>query len=442
MARPLLAIVGRPNVGKSTLFNKIAGKRSAIVENYPGVTRDRLYADAEWCGYNFTLIDTGGLELNSVDIMWSEIRTQAITAVDTADVIVLVTDGKQGLMGDDEDVAKILRNSGKPIIVAVNKIDNIKEDNHYDFYSLGFGSVYPVSAEHGMGVGDLLDDVVSHFEREEFPATEALKIAIIGKPNAGKSSLVNKIVGYERVIVTDIAGTTRDAIDTPFTYEGKDFTIIDTAGIRRKRSIDENVEHYSVIRALAAVRRADVCFLVLDSSEEISEQDTRLAGYIHEQGKPSIIIMNKWDLIEKDTNTINKFQKKLQETLKFMDYFQSAYVSALTGKRVEKLLSLALEVYENASKRIPTGVLNDVIRDAVLLNEPPSYKGRKLKVMYVSETNVLPPEFVFFVNDSKLVHFSYERYLENTIRKAFSFKGTPIKLVFRNKSEDSLLNGG
>lgn len=438
MAKPLVAIVGRPNVGKSTFFNKLTGERKAIVENMPGVTRDRLYADTEWCGYKFTVIDTGGLELKSEDVMWSHIRNQAMSAIDTADVIVFMLDGKQGLLPDDEDVAAILRGSGKPVIVVVNKIDNIKDDNHYDFYSLGFSDVYAMSAEHSLGIGDVLDNIVSYFVKDEYIEENSLKIAIVGKPNAGKSSLVNKIVGYERVIVSDIAGTTRDAIDTPFNYNGKSYTLIDTAGIRRKRSIDEDVEHYSVIRALGAIRRADVAFIVMDTSTEISEQDVRLCGYVHEQGKPSLIIMNKWDLIEKDTHTIYKYEQNLKEALKFMDYFKSVYVSALTGKRIEKLITEAEEVYLSSIKRIPTGVLNDIIHDAVLLNEPPNYKGRKLKIYYVSQTNISPPEIVFFVNDFKLVHFSYRRYLENTLRKAFDFKGTPIRLVFRNKDEQDI----
>lgn len=437
MSKPLVAIVGRPNVGKSTFFNKLSKERKAIVENKPGVTRDRLYADVEWCGYSFMVVDTGGLELNSTDNMWKHIREQAYSAIETADVIIHIVDAKQGLMPDDEDVAKILRSSKKPVIVAVNKIDNPQDDNHYDFYSLGFSAVFPISSEHSKGFGDLLDETVSYFEKIEAEEDEeTIKIAVIGKPNAGKSSLVNKILGYERVIVSNVAGTTRDSIDTPFEVDGKKYTIIDTAGIRRKRSIDEDIEHYSVVRALASIRRADIVFVVIDSNEEISEQDIRLAGYVHEQGKPSLIIMNKWDLIEKDTHTVNKFEKTLAEKLKFMDYFQSAYISAKTGKRVEKLISQADYVYKNASNRLATGVINDIIQDAVRINEPPSFKGRRLKVFYVTQTGVCPPTFVFFVNDNRLIHFSYRRYLENTIRKAFPFEGTPIKLFFRAKNEN------
>lgn len=439
MAKPLVAIVGRPNVGKSTFFNKVTGARTAIVDNYPGVTRDRLYAEAEWCGYHFTLIDTGGLEINSEDVMWSQIRSQAITAIETADIIIHMVDAKQGLMPDDNEVAKILRQTKKPVIVVVNKIDNPQDDNHFDFYSLGFSSVYAISSEHSKGIGDVLDEVVSHFDRIEAEEDDSIRIAIIGRPNAGKSSIVNKIVGYERVIVTDIAGTTRDAIDTPFVYNDKKYTLVDTAGIRRKRSIDENLEHYSVIRALAAIRRADIVFVVLDAAREVSEQDIRLAGYVHEQGKPSLIVMNKWDLVDKDTFTINKFDGKLKEDLKFMDYFQSVYVSALSGKRIEKLIKLADEVYESASKRVSTGVLNDIIHDAILVNEAPSYKGKRLKIFYTSQTGTNPPQIVFFVNDANLLHFSYKRYLENTIRKAFGFKGTPIRLIFRNKNESDYI---
>lgn len=438
MAKPLVAIVGRPNVGKSTFFNKIAGQRKAIVDNFPGVTRDRLYADVEWCGYNFTVVDTGGLEMGSEDIMWAEIKSQAMTAIETADVIVHVVDGKQGLLPDDEEIAKILRLSNKPVLVVVNKIDNIEDDNHYDFYVLGFSSVYAVSAEHSKGLGDVLDEIVSHFDKIEDIEDDSLRISIIGRPNAGKSSIINKILGYERVIVTDIAGTTRDAIDTPLEYKGGKYTLVDTAGVRRKRSINEDVEHYSVVRALAAIRKSDVVFIVFDCSTDISEQDVRLAGYVHEQGKPSVIIMNKWDLIDKDTHTINQYEMQLKSSLKFMDYFQSVYVSALTGKRTDKLIDLAQEVYDSSCKRITTGLLNEVVQDAVMLSEPPSYKGRRLKIYYASQTSIKPPQFVFFVNDNRLLHFSYKRYLENTIRNAFEFKGTPIRLIFRNKREDDI----
>lgn len=435
--KPLVAIVGRPNVGKSTLFNKIVGKRVSIVEDYEGVTRDRLYCDAEWSGYSFTLIDTGGLDIKSEDKMWSHIREQARIAVDIANVIIFVVDGKGGITANDYEVATFLRNSKKPVVLAVNKLDNNEEHLIYDFYQLGIGDPIGVSAEQGAGVGDLLDEVVKDIERISPEESDgALNIAIVGKPNAGKSSITNRILGYDRVIVSDIAGTTRDAIDTTFEWNDQLFNIIDTAGIRKKSSVDEGVEQYSVLRSLAAIRRADVVFVVIDAAEGMSEQDVKICGYVHEQGKPSVIVMNKWDAVEKDTFTVNTFNLKLQTELKFMDYFVPLYVSAKTGQRVEKLLSAALEVYAESSKRIPTGVLNDIIRDAVVAVEPPSDNGKRLKILYVTQNSTNPPTFVFFVNDSKLMHFSYKRYLENTLRKTFVFKGTPIRLVIRSKSEE------
>lgn len=435
--KPLVAIVGRPNVGKSTLFNKIVGKRVSIVEDYEGVTRDRLYCDAEWSGYSFTLIDTGGLDIKSEDKMWSHIREQARIAVDIANVIIFVVDGKGGITANDYEVATFLRNSKKPVVLAVNKLDNNEEHLIYDFYQLGIGDPIGVSAEQGAGVGDLLDEVVKDIERISPEESDgALNIAIVGKPNAGKSSITNRILGYDRVIVSDIAGTTRDAIDTTFEWNDQLFNIIDTAGIRKKSSVDEGVEQYSVLRSLAAIRRADVVFVAIDAAEGMSEQDVKICGYVHEQGKPSVIVMNKWDAVEKDTFTVNTFNLKLQTELKFMDYFVPLYVSAKTGQRVEKLLSAALEVYAESSKRIPTGVLNDIIRDAVVAVEPPSDNGKRLKILYVTQNSTNPPTFVFFVNDSKLMHFSYKRYLENTLRKTFVFKGTPIRLVIRSKSEE------
>lgn len=438
--KPLVAVVGRPNVGKSTLFNKIVGKKISIVEDYEGVTRDRLYCDAEWCGYSFTLIDTGGLDIKSEDKMWSHIREQAQIAVDIANVIVFVVDGKGGITANDYEVASFLRNSKKPVLLAVNKLDNNEEHLIYDFYQLGIGDPIGISAEQGKGVADLLDEIVAQLEK--FSPDEAdkdiLNIAIVGKPNAGKSSMTNKILGYDRVIVSDIAGTTRDAIDTTFEWNGKKFNLIDTAGIRKKSSVDEGIEQYSVLRSLAAIRRADIVLIVIDSNEGMSEQDVKICGYVHEQGKPSVIVMNKWDLVEKDTFTINTFNQKLQTELKFMDYFVPIYVSAMTGQRVEKILEIAMNVYEEASKRIATGVLNDIIRDAVLAVEPPSHNGKQLKIYYVTQNSTNPPTFVFFVNDSKLLHFSYKRYLENTLRKTFEFKGTPIRLVVRNKNEEDL----
>lgn len=436
MTKPLVAVVGRPNVGKSTFFNRIVGQRISIVEDTPGVTRDRIYADAEWCGTQFTLVDTGGLEIKSEDEMWTHIRAQAQIAVDTADLVIFMLDGKTGLTHDDYEVAAFLRKSKKPVILAVNKLDNNEQHLLYDFYELGLGEPYGISAGQAKGLGDLLDAVVEVIGKNESEDEDAaLKIAVVGKPNAGKSSLVNKILGYNRVIVSDIAGTTRDAIDTRISLDGKDYVLIDTAGIRRKRSVEENLEQYSVMRSLAAVRRADVCLIVIDSSEELSEQDVKIAGYVHEQGKPSVVVMNKWDTIEKDTHTIEKYNKKLKEELKFMDYFMPVYVSAKTGKRVENTVALAEKAYENASRRISTGLLNDVLQEAILTNEPPSKNGKRLKLYYITEVSANPPTFVVFVNDEKLMHFSYKRYLENALRRSFDFQGTPIRILVRNKNE-------
>ncbi len=435
MANPLIAIVGRPNVGKSTFFNKVAGKKISITEDKPGVTRDRLYADAEWRGKAFSMVDTGGIELRSDDTMWKEIKKQAEVAIDTAQVIMLFVDGREGLTSSDYDVADMLRRSKKPVILVVNKIDEYSEEKVFEFYSLGLGEPYPISAEHGTGIGDLLDEAVSWFEKVDTTEDESIKIAVVGKPNAGKSSLVNRLLGFERSIVTDIAGTTRDAIDSKFTFNGTDYTIIDTAGIRKKSKVEDDIEYYSVMRAFDAVRRADVCLLVVDSTDGLTEQDTKIIGYVHEQGKPSVIVMNKWDLVEKDTNTINKFEDKLKEDLKFMSYFKSVYISAKTGQRVEKILSIVGEVYGHSRHRVATGTLNDVISDAVRSNEPPSYNGKRLKVYYASQVAVAPPTIVLFVNNSNLLHFSYERYLENVLRKSFDFSGTPIKILTREKSE-------
>ena len=439
MSKPLVAIVGRPNVGKSTLFNRIVGKKVSIVEDMEGVTRDRLYCDAEWCGYNFTLVDTGGLEIKSQYKMWQHIRTQAQMAVDIADVIIYVADGKSGLTANDYEVAEFLRGCNKPIVVAVNKLDNNETENSFDFYELGLGTVVAISAEQSKGIGDLLDEVVEHLPKYDIQQDEGkLNVAIVGKPNAGKSSITNRILGYDRVIVSNIAGTTRDAIDTDFEWQGKKFNIIDTAGIRKKSSVEEGVEQYSVMRSLAAILRADVVLVVIDAQEGLSEQDVKICGYAHEQGKPSVIVMNKWDTIEKDTYTVNTFNNKILTQLKFMDYFVSEYVSAKTGQRIEKLLIKALEVYEEASKRIATGVLNDVVQDATIAVEPPSDNGKRLKVYYVTQASTNPPTFVFFVNDTNLLHFSYQRYLENALRKAFTFKGTPIRIIVRNKSEKDI----
>ena len=437
MSKPLVAVVGRPNVGKSTFFNKVVGKKISIVENFPGVTRDRLYADAEWCGKFFTLVDTGGLELKSEDVMWKHIKKQAEIAIETADVIILFTDVKTGITAPDYDVADKLRKSGKPVILAVNKLDKYDPAELYEFYNLGLGEPYGISAEHGIGVAELLDAVVAEFKEDgESGFDEYIKLAVVGKPNAGKSSLCNKLLGYDRTIVSDIAGTTRDAIDTPFKYNGKDYLIIDTAGIRKKKSVDEDLEYYSVLRALGAIRRADVCLITVDATEGLTEQDVKICGYVHEQGKPSVIVMNKWDLVEKDTHTVNEFNAKVKEQLKFMDYAETIYISALTGKRAEKVIDVALKVYENSQRRIPTGQLNDLMLDCVRTNEPPSFNGKRLKITYMTQIGVNPPTFVFFVNESNLLHFSYKRYLENCLRRAYDFSGTPIKLIAREKNED------
>ncbi len=437
--KPLVAVVGRPNVGKSTFFNRVCGKRISIVKDTPGVTRDRLYADAEWCGYNFTLIDTGGIELKSEDKMFARIRAQAQAAIDIADVIVFFTDGRDGVTASDYDVAAILRTAKKPIVLVVNKLDNFEVDKTYDFYSLGLGEPFPLSCEQLKGMGEVLDAIVANFgERAEQEQSEAISIALVGKPNVGKSSLVNRLLGFERVIVSDVAGTTRDAIDTPFEYNGAAFTLIDTAGMRRKRAIeDESIEDYSVMRTIAAVRRADVVAVVMDASEEIAEQDVKIAGFVHEEGKPSVIVMNKWDLVEKDAYTMDEAKKKLAEKLSFMSYFSCVFVSAESGQRVDKIMDSAMKSYCNASRRISTGVLNEVVQEAVAANEPPSPGGRRLKILYASQPSSNPPHFVIFCNDETLVHFSYKRYLENALRRAFDFSGTPVKLTFRGKKEEA-----
>ncbi|MDE7394882.1 MAG: ribosome biogenesis GTPase Der [Clostridiales bacterium] len=436
MAKPLVAVVGRPNVGKSTFFNKVCGKRISIIKDTPGVTRDYIIADAEWCGNAFTLIDTGGIDVKTDDPMGKHILTQARIAIDMADVILFFCDAKSGIVSSDYEVADILRASNKPIVLAVNKVDVFDPEKTYDFYALGLGEPLAISCEQSLGLGDLLDEVVARFPKKGGgdEDDDALKIAIVGKPNVGKSSLTNRLLGYQRTIVSDVSGTTRDAVDTPIVINGKRYILIDTAGMRRKRALeDDSVESYSVLRALAAVRRADVVLIVFDAGEPLSEQDVRIAGYVHEQGKPSVVLLNKWDKIEKDTYTVNRYNDSLKNDLAFMDYFSALYVSALTGQRVEKIIKTAEESYANASKRISTGTLNDVIGEAVAMTEPPSYKGRRLKIFYATQAETNPPKFVFFVNDDKLVHFSYRRYLENFIRKSFDFTGTPVTLTFRNK---------
>lgn len=435
--KPVVAIVGRPNVGKSTFFNKVAGRKISITENRPGVTRDRITVDCEWRAKPFTLIDTGGIELKSDDTMWKEIAAQAKLAVELADVILFFTDGKEGLTSSDYDVADYLRRSKKPVVLVVNKVDDYSPEKLFEFYSLGLGEPYAVSSEHSRGIGDVLDAAVEFFPKGEGEEDTSLKIAVVGKPNAGKSSLVNKILGQERTIVTPLAGTTRDAVDTRFEQGGKAYTIIDTAGIRRKRSVEDDVEYYSVLRAFDAVRRADVCLLVVDAGEGLTEQDVKIIGYVHEQGKPSVVVMNKWDTIEKDTHTIEKFEAKLRDDLKFMDYFKSVYISAKTGQRVDRILTLAEEAYAHANFRVPTGELNDLLMDAMRVSEPPSYQGRRLKMYFASQVAVRPPLFVLMVNDEGLMHFSYERYLENVIRGAYDFSGTPIRIQVRNNKEQS-----
>ena len=436
--KPIVAIVGRPNVGKSTFFNKVCGRRISIVKDTPGVTRDRIYSDAEWCGHDFTLIDTGGIEIKSQDVMFAHILRQAETAIDIADVIIFMLDARDGVLASDYDIADILRQAKKPVIPVVNKMDNYKEEDLYDFYQLGLGNPFGISCEQGIGIGDVLDAVVAHFpEQSAEQHTDALKIAFVGRPNVGKSSIVNNILHEDRVIVSDIAGTTRDAVDTPFEIGEKKYIIIDTAGMRRQRSVENNsVEDYSVMRSIWAVSRADVVVTVLDATQPVSEQDVRIAGYVAEEVKPGIIAVNKWDAVEKDGFTAIDYEKKLREQFSFMDYLVPVFVSAKSGLRIDKLLALSEKVYKNASQRIATGTLNDVVADAIAATEPPSKHGRRLKIYYATQPDVCPPKFVFFVNDATLVHFSYKRYLENALRRAFDFSGTPIRLVFNSKKED------
>ena len=438
MSKPIVAVVGRPNVGKSTFFNKITGRRLSIVEDRPGITRDRLYADAEWQGSRFTLVDTGGLELKSDDEMWSHIKKQADVAIETADVILFMCDAKSGLTASDYDVADKLRHSRKPVILVVNKLDNYDPARLYEFYSLGLGEPFGISAEQSQGLGDLLDEICGYFkdDEEEEEDEQSVKIAIVGKPNAGKSSLTNRLLGFERTIVSDIAGTTRDSIDTDVNYKGKKYTIIDTADIRRKRSVEDDVEYYSVIRAFGAVRRADVVLCVIDCEQGVTEQDVKICGYAHEQGKPAVIVMNKWDLIAKDTNTINKFNDKLKVDLAFMSYFKSIYVSAKTGQRTEKIFSVVDEVLSHAQFSVTTGTLNDLVSDCVRTNEPPTKNGRRLKIYYTVQDGICPPTFIFFVNDEELMHFSYKRFLENSLRSALDFSGTPIRIFVRKRDKE------
>lgn len=437
MSKPVVAIVGRPNVGKSTLFNRLVGGRTAIVEDTPGVTRDRIYRDTEWLGRSFTLIDTGGLEFSEAEqSILGQVRKQANIAIQEADVILFVVDGRTGITSDDENVAETLRRSKKPILVAVNKIEDYQNNlGLYEFYQLGLGEPIPVSAAHGMNIGDLLDQIVKHFPPLKMEDTEpdVIKIAVVGRPNVGKSSLVNVILGQERVIVSDIPGTTRDAIDTPFMREGQEYILIDTAGMRRKGNIDEKTERYSVIRSLRAIDRSDVALLVLDGTMGVTEQDKKIAGYVHESGKGSIIIVNKWDLVEKDDKTMSQYEKTIRFELGFMQYAPILFVSALTRQRVVKIIELVDFVAEQQTHRVHTSVLNEVITDAVMVTPPPTDKGKRLKILYSTQAGVKPPHFIVFVNDPELMHFSYQRYLENTIRKNFGFEGSPIRITVKRR---------
>lgn len=439
MSKPVVAIVGRPNVGKSMFFNKLVGKRLSIVQDTPGVTRDRLYADCEWCGNTFTLVDTGGIEPNTDNEILQFMREQAEIAIQNADVIVMLCDIKTGVTAEDRDVANMLLRSKKPIVLAVNKVDRVGDPppEIYEFYNLGLGDPMPVSALHGHGTGDLLDACVAEFpeEVEQEAEEERIKIALIGKPNAGKSSLTNKILGEERVIVSDIPGTTRDAVDSEFENEFGKFTIIDTAGIRRKSRVNDEVEKFSVLRATMAIERSDVCLILIDAQEGVTEQDTKIAGLAHEAGKASIIVVNKWDLVEKDHKTMKQMTDKIRTDLSYMTYAPILFISAKTGQRVNKLFELVCHVYQQSRIRITTGMLNNILADATARTQPPTDRGKRLKVYYITQTGIQPPNFVMFCNDAKLFHFSYQRYLENQIRAVFGLEGTPIRVVIRQKGD-------
>ena len=438
MSKPVVAIVGRPNVGKSTLFNVIAGDTISIVKDTPGVTRDRIYADCTWLNMNFTLIDTGGIEPDTSDVILAQMREQAEIAIATADVIVFIVDVRQGLVDADYRVAEMLRKSRKPIVLAVNKVDSFKKfgNDVYEFYNLGIGDPIPVSAASRLGLGDLLDEVAKHFSAEQLEDEEddRPRIAVVGKPNVGKSSIINKLTGENRVIVSDIAGTTRDAVDTEVVYQGTEYVFIDTAGLRRKNKIKEELERYSIIRTVTAVERADVVVVVIDATEGVTEQDAKIAGIAHERGKGIIIAVNKWDAIEKNDKTIYEFTKKVRDTLSFMQYAEIIFISAVTGQRLNKLFETIDMVRENQNLRVATGVLNEIVTEAVALQQPPSDKGKRLKIYYTTQVAVKPPTFVNFVNDKELMHFSYVRYLENRIREAFGFRGTALKFITRERS--------
>ena len=435
-----VTLIGRPNVGKSTLFNALAGERISIVKDTPGVTRDRIYADVNWLDYHFTMIDTGGIEPDSRDVILSQMREQAEIAIATADVIIFLTDVRQGLQDSDSKVADMLRRSGKPVVLVVNKVDSFEKfmPDVYEFYNLGIGDPFPISAASMLGLGDMLDEVVKHFPdyAKDEEEDERPKVAIIGKPNVGKSSLINKLAQEDRVIVSDIAGTTRDAIDTDITYDGKEYVFIDTAGLRRKNKIKEEIERYSIIRAVTAVERADVCIIVIDATEGVTEQDAKIAGIAHERGKGIIIAVNKWDAIEKDDKTIYRHTEKIRQILSFMPYAEIIFISAKSGQRLNKIFELIDVVIANNSMRVATGVLNEIVTEAVAMQQPPSDKGKRLRIYYTTQVAVKPPTFVIFVNDKELMHFSYTRYLENRIRETFGFRGTALKFIIRERKEE------
>ena len=439
MSKPIVAIVGRPNVGKSTLFNVLAGEKISIVQDTPGVTRDRIYADINWLDYNFTLIDTGGIEPETDNIILKSMREQAEIAIETADVIIFMTDVRQGMVDDDSKVADMLRRSKKPIVLVVNKVDSFEKfmPDVYEFYNLGLGDPHPISGSSRLGIGDMLDEVVSHFDEsaKEEVEDERPRIAIIGKPNVGKSSIINKLLGEDRVIVSDIAGTTRDAIDTEVVRNGREYVFIDTAGLRKKSKIKEDIERYSIIRTVSAVERCNVAVLVIDATEGITDQDAKIAGIAHERGKGMIIAVNKWDAIEKNDKTIYKFTEEIRNKLSYMPYAELLFISAETGQRLPKLFETIDAVIENHSLRVATGVLNEIMSEAVAMQQPPSDKGKRLKLFYITQVSVKPPTFVIFVNDKELMHFSYTRYIENRIRESFGFSGTPLKFIIRERKE-------
>ena len=439
MSKPVVAIVGRPNVGKSTLFNVLAGEKISIVKDTPGVTRDRIYADTSWLDKEFTLIDTGGIEPESKDVILSQMREQAQIAIDTADVIVFITDVRQGLVDADSKVADMLRRSGKPVVLVVNKVDSFEKfmPDVYEFYNLGIGDPHPVSAASRLGIGDMLDAVAEYFQEQtgEEEEDERPRVAIVGKPNVGKSSIINKLLGEDRVIVSDVAGTTRDAIDTDIVHDGREYVFIDTAGLRRKNKIKEEIERYSIIRTVTAVERADVVLVVIDAVEGVTEQDAKIAGIAHERGKGIIVVVNKWDAIEKNDKTMREYEKEVRRVLSFMPYAEIMYVSAKSGQRLPKLYDMIDMVIANQTLRVATGVLNEIMSEAVAMQQPPSDKGKRLKLYYITQVSVKPPTFVIFVNDKELMHFSYTRYLENKIREAFGFKGTSLRFFIRERKE-------